>query len=114
MAAWETCTRSCDECLTNTNGAHNMRPVCYSKGDSTLDKELLKRARARISSVPILLNVISQRVKQLQAGHRPLVKPTKGQEREDIALQEVAEGLMTLEIDLSSAVSEDKEEKDNK
>lgn len=57
--------------------------------------DTLVRAREKISNVPLLVNIISRRVRQLNAGQRPMVKPVHGQSSVDTALQEVAAGLLT-------------------
>ena len=72
-----------------------------------MDTALLKAARNQITNVPILVNVVSKRVKQLNSGHRPLVKRGPNDEPEDVALREIAEGKLTLEIDFSSVRSPD-------
>jgi DNA-directed RNA polymerase subunit omega len=59
----------------------------------------LDLAKERISNVPLLINVVSRRVRQLNQGHRPLVKPDNPQmSNMDIALKEIAEGKMSAEI----------------
>ena len=75
-----------------------------------MDTALLKAARNQITNVPILVNVVSKRVKQLNSGHRPLVKRGENEEPEDVALREIAEGKLTLEIDFSSVRSTDDQE----
>ena len=75
-----------------------------------MDTALLKAARNQITNVPILVNVVSKRVKQLNSGHRPLVERGPNEEPEDVALREIAEGKLTLEIDFSSVRSTDEQE----
>jgi DNA-directed RNA polymerase subunit omega len=58
----------------------------------------LQKARERINNVPLLINVISKRVRQLNAGQRPMVKPEKDMSNMDLALREVAEGKLTAEV----------------
>jgi DNA-directed RNA polymerase subunit omega len=59
----------------------------------------LELAKERISNVPLLINVVSRRVRQLNQGHRPLVKPDSPQmSNMDLALKEIAEGKMSAEI----------------
>ncbi len=81
-----------------------MRPV-LSFGRKSLNISLIAAARERVPSIPVLVNMISQRVNQLQAGHRPLVKPVVGEERTDIAMREIGEGKLIAEIDFSKAPS---------
>jgi DNA-directed RNA polymerase subunit K/omega len=65
----------------------------------------LEKARERIPSVPVLINMISRRVKQLQlqvngvSTHRPLVKPDDAKlSYVEIALKEIAEGKLAPEL----------------
>ncbi len=68
-----------------------------------MDTELLKQAHERIPSVPVLVNLISKRVKQLINGDKPLVRPKSSDEdRVDTALREVAEGKLISEIDFDA------------
>ncbi|MDA3874731.1 MAG: DNA-directed RNA polymerase subunit omega [Kiritimatiellae bacterium] len=61
--------------------------------------EYLEAANQRINNKPLLINMVSRRVKQLADGMRPMVKPDPPhQENLDVALKEVAEGLLTAEI----------------
>jgi len=72
-----------------------------------VDVEMLKKAKERIPSVPVLVNVISKRVRQLIAGFQPYVKP-KGpdEEKVDIAMREIAEGKLVAEIEFAPAKPE--------
>jgi hypothetical protein len=73
-----------------------------------LDFELLDKARERVPSVPVLINMVSKRVQQLNAGFRPLVKRAhRDEENMDVALREIAEGKMIAEIDFSSTALQD-------
>ncbi|MEI6971193.1 MAG: DNA-directed RNA polymerase subunit omega [bacterium] len=76
-----------------------------------MNKQLLKAASVKIPNVPVLVNAVSQRIKQLYAGHRPFLKPLPGEEAEDIALREIAEGKLTVEIDFSAVAEKEKREK---
>jgi len=61
--------------------------------------ELLENAKAKIPMVPMLINAVSRRVRQLNAGMRPYVKPLDANEPPvDIALREIAEGKLTVEV----------------
>jgi len=63
-----------------------------------LNVELFEQARLHVPSVPQLVNMLSQRVRQLNAGMRPYIKPEKGDEKMDIAMREIVMGKMTAEI----------------
>ena len=68
-----------------------------------MNAELLKRAHEKIASVPVLINLISKREKELINGAKPLIKPTSlDVDKCDIALQEVAEGKLIAEIDFDA------------
>ena len=65
--------------------------------------EFLKKAHERVPSVPVLVNLISKREKQLIAGEKPLVMPEPSEEdKVDTALREVAEGKLISEIDFDA------------
>lgn len=53
---------------------------------------LIEAAKERVPSVPVLVNMVSKRVRQLNSGDRPYVKPEVGEEKADIALREIIEG----------------------
>ena len=64
---------------------------------------MLFRSRVRISSVPVLVNLVSKRVRQLNMGERPYVKPlSMDEDKADIALREIAEGLLISEVDFGA------------
>ncbi|MEI6148208.1 MAG: DNA-directed RNA polymerase subunit omega [bacterium] len=74
---------------------------------------LLEKAKLKINSVPLLVNMISRRVRQLNAGMRPYLKPlTPTEERVDIALREVIDGKLTAEIGFFEPVSPGSHAKD--
>jgi DNA-directed RNA polymerase subunit K/omega len=68
-----------------------------------MQTDLLQAAKHRVPGTSVLINMISMRVRQLIAGQRPLLKPQKDEELEDIALREVAEGKIVAEIDFAGA-----------
>ena len=71
-----------------------------------MNPELLEKAKLKVASVPLLVNVISRRVRQLNAGMRPYLKPlTPNEEKVDIALREVVDGKLTAEIGFFEPVS---------
>ena len=72
-----------------------------------MNTELLKAARERIQSVPVLINMVSKRVKQLNAGLRPYVRPLSSTEDKlDIALREIADGKLIAEMDFAASAAE--------
>jgi DNA-directed RNA polymerase subunit omega len=70
-----------------------------------LNIELLEAARERVQSTPVLVNMVSKRVRQLNSGMRPMVKPeSRNEEKVDLVLREIVEGKLTAEIDFSAAL----------
>lgn len=72
-------------------------------GKDQMDQELVKKAKLRVPSIPILVNMVSKRVKQLNTGMRPLVMPlSPDEDKLDIALREIAEGKLIAENDFEA------------
>ena len=81
-----------------------------------MNAELLKKAHEKIPSVPVLVNLVSKRERELINDAKPLVNPTtlltdddikKGRsaldvDKADVALAEVAEGRLIAEIDFDA------------
>ena len=64
--------------------------------------QLLDQAKGRVSCVPVLINMVSKRVRQLNEGFQPYVRPlSQDEEKVDIALREIAEGKLIAEISFS-------------
>jgi len=82
-----------------------MRPVYFLEEDR-LNIELLNEAKSRVPSIPVLINMLSKRVRQLNSGMGPLVKPERGDEKVDVALREIIDGKLIAEIDFSAAPAE--------
>ena len=80
-----------------------------------MNAELLKKAHEKIPSVPVLVNLISKRERELINGAKPLIRPESlDVDKCDIALQEVAEGKLVAEIDFDAiAKAEDAKTKWN-
>ena len=79
-----------------------------------MNLELLDKAKTRIPSVPVLVNLISKRVRQINAGMRPYVKPlSPDEDRLDIVLREIAEGKIIAEVDFD-AMARGKEKKEKR
>ena len=53
---------------------------------------LLEKAREAVGNDKILVNIVSRRVRQLNASSRPLVETEPGMGFIDIALKEIGEG----------------------
>ena len=74
-----------------------------------MNLEQLEKAKTRIPSMPVLVNIVSRRVRQLNAGMHPYVKPlSPDEDRLDIALREIAEGKIVAEVDFD-AIAKQKE-----
>ena len=68
-----------------------------------MNVELIEKARVWFPSVPVLVNLVSKRVRQLNLGERPLVKPlSMDEDKANIALREIAEGLLISEVDFGA------------
>ena len=64
--------------------------------------ELLEKAKAKIPSAPVLVNMVSLRFRELSSGMRPLLKPLPDEDRCDLVLREIAEGKMQSEYDFDT------------
>jgi DNA-directed RNA polymerase subunit omega len=60
--------------------------------------ELVQSALDKVKSPEILVNMVSQRVKQLGLGYRPLVPVDPRWSFMDVALREIAEEKLTFEV----------------
>ncbi len=70
-------------------------------------KPNLVNAPAEVIPDPkILVNMVSQRVRQLCLGHRPMVEFVPGLGHLDIALSEIAAGKLTFELILSQGAKD--------
>ena len=59
----------------------------------------LEKAKERMPNIPLLVNVVSKRVRQLNAGQRPYIKPdTPDMDHLDLALKEIAAGKLSAEL----------------
>ena len=64
-----------------------------------MNPNYLELAKQKISNVPLLINIVSRRVRQLNQQARPMVKAdTPHMSAMSIALKEIAEGKMSAEI----------------
>ncbi len=83
-----------------------------------MNTTLLEQARIKVPSVPILVNLVSKRMRELIAGKRPLVKPLlvdgrpTPEDKLDTVLREIAEGKLIAEIDFASMADDIDEDED--
>lgn len=66
---------------------------------------LVKAAAEVIPNPKILVNMVSQRVRQLCLGSRPLVEFVPGLGHADVALSEIAAGKLSYELTLNESVT---------
>ena len=72
-----------------------------------MNMEYMDRAMERVTNTQMLVNLISYRTRQLNAGARPMVKKDHHeQDNHDIVLKEICEGLLTVEMALSQEESD--------
>lgn len=68
-----------------------------------MNVQLIEQAKARVPCTPVLINMVSKRVRQLIAGQRPCVRPLGPEEdKQDIALREIAEGKLVAEVEFTA------------
>ena len=72
-----------------------------------MNNDYLKRAKEQITDPQILSIVVGRRARQLANGARPMIK-TADQEFMDIALLEIAEGLLSYEIPTAEELEAEK------
>jgi DNA-directed RNA polymerase subunit omega len=68
-----------------------------------MNSNLVKAAAEVIPNPKILVNMVSQRVRQLCLGHRPRVELIPGLGHADIALSEIAAGKLSFESTLNQS-----------
>ena len=61
-------------------------------------------ASKMIPDQQVLINMVSRRVRQLNAGSRPLIEVEPGTGLADIALQEIAQGKVIVAPELADAI----------
>lgn len=76
---------------------HARRPVRFGTHLQTMKSELVDKAAQIITDPPILINLVSKRVRQLNQGRPALIDRRPGMREADIALQEIIEGKITIE-----------------
>lgn len=72
-----------------------------------MNMEYMDKAQEKVANTPMLINLISYRTRQLNAGARPMVKKDHPeQDNHDIVLKEIVEGLLTVEMAFSQEEAE--------
>jgi DNA-directed RNA polymerase subunit omega len=71
-----------------------------------MNSHLLEEALKKVPTQQVLVNVISKRVKQLNAGERPMVDAGFRTGFADIALQEVIEGKISLSFPEAPSIAD--------
>tara|TARA_B100001540_G_C15704726_1_gene595566 strand:- start:532 stop:783 length:252 start_codon:yes stop_codon:yes gene_type:complete len=66
---------------------------------SAMKTELVEKALEVITDPPLLINLVSKRVQQLNSGRSPLITMVERMGTADIALTEIIEGKIVLEGD---------------
>ena len=79
------------------SGAPGGTPRVANGKDQPMRSDLVEKASEIIKDPPLLINIVSKRVKELNLGRSPLVtvKPRMG--AADIALQEIIEGKVVID-----------------
>ena len=72
-----------------------------------MTSSLLDSAFKVIPSQQLLVNVVSKRVRQLTAGHRPMVEVGVRMGFSDIALTEIIQGKLTYELPVATPKGEE-------
>ena len=72
-----------------------------------MNMEYMDKAQEMITNVPLLVNLVSYRTRQLNSGARPMVKKDHPeQDNHDIVLKEIIEGKLTVEMAFSQEEAE--------
>ncbi len=66
--------------------------------------QYIDEASQVIPEPQVLINMVSRRVRQLNAGSRPLIEVDPGTGLADIALQEIAQGKVVIAAELSETI----------
>jgi DNA-directed RNA polymerase subunit omega len=81
-------------------GTYTIRPRRFSQRHPNLPimrADLVEQARNIITEPPILINLVSKRVRQIASGRSPLVERRPGLRDADLALTEIIQGKITPE-----------------
>ena len=73
------------------------RPAGRADGPTVMRTDLVEQASKIVPEAPILINMISRRVKQLNLGRQALVEVEPRMGQADIALKEIIEGKVIVD-----------------
>ncbi len=74
-----------------------------------MNQSYLEAAKEQIPNVPLLINMVSRRVRQLNQGQRPMVKPDSlNMPPMELALKEISEGKLTSETNFVPTQDDEK------
>tara|TARA_R110002096_G_scaffold24760_8_gene77953 strand:- start:775 stop:1071 length:297 start_codon:yes stop_codon:yes gene_type:complete len=71
-------------------------PAAGGAPKSAMRSDLVEQAAAVVQDPPVLINMVSQRVRQLNNGRPPLIRVIERLGQADIALREIIEGKIVL------------------
>ena len=86
--------------VASSPGTYTIRPRRFSHRHPNLPimrADLVEQARNIITEPPILINLVSKRVRQIASGRSPLVERRPGLRDADLALTEIIQGKITPE-----------------
>ena len=66
-----------------------------------MNSSILNQASSIVPDKQLLVNIVRLRVRQLVAGHRPLIEVPPGMGLSDVALSEIAQGKLTSESNVA-------------
>ncbi|MEM9016274.1 MAG: DNA-directed RNA polymerase subunit omega [Verrucomicrobiota bacterium] len=78
-------------------GAQSVPGKVGRKGSINMRSDLVEKASEIIPEPPVLINLVSARVKQLNMGRSPLVQTDHRMGAADIALTEIIEGKIAVD-----------------
>ena len=84
-------------------------PAVPSPGQGSktpMRSELVEKASEIVPDPPVLINMVSKRVRQLNMGRPPLIRVTERLGQADIALLEIIEGKVVIDEEAEEPVEE--------
>ena len=88
-----------DSNIVDFPGTEKPKPSGYQSGTGSINmrSDLVVEASKVIPEPPVLINLVSSRVKQLNLGRTPLVETDHRMGAADIALTEIIQGKISVE-----------------